>query len=155
MGKKADEIVQNARMQIADSLGVEPRHIIFVNSGSEANNTALKGIAFRNLEPKGHIITSRIEHASVLRPVEYLEQLGCAVTYLDVGKDGLVTPEIVSRSLRRDTILPLSLNRIGVYVSAGSACSSWEQQGSHVVKALGIDENKFGVIRFSYAGEGL
>ncbi len=104
-GKISYDIIRNSRIQISDCLKVNPEEIVFTGSGSEANNAAIKGIAFKHLTEKGHIISSKIEHPSVLNALEYLENLGFTVTYLDVEKSGLVTARSVKNNLRKDTIL--------------------------------------------------
>lgn len=104
-GYYTHDIIRNARKEIADSLSSQPDEIYFTGCGSEANNLAIKGIAFNHLDTKGHLITSNIEHPSVLRVMEYLESIGYSVTYLDVDKYGMVTPESVKNAIQEDTIL--------------------------------------------------
>lgn len=105
LGKTAYDIVQKARNQISSCLNVSPQEVIFTGCGSESNNMALKGIAFKHLEKKGHIITSKTEHPSVLKTTQFLEQLGFDVTYLGIDSDGCVTSKSVEKSIRADTIL--------------------------------------------------
>ncbi|RMH71541.1 MAG: aminotransferase class V-fold PLP-dependent enzyme [Gemmatimonadetes bacterium] len=104
-GKKAFDLINSARSQIAQGLGVEPEEFIFTGSGSEANNTAIKGIAFQHWAEKGHLITTQVEHSSVLRTMEFLETLGFDVTYLEVDPEGRVSPETVANHMRTDTRL--------------------------------------------------
>ncbi|MHC4270007.1 MAG: TusE/DsrC/DsvC family sulfur relay protein [Planctomycetota bacterium] len=104
-GKISYDIIRNSRIQVSDCLKVDPDEIVFTGSGSEANNAAIKGIAFKYLVNKGHIISSKIEHPSVLNALEYLENLGFTVTYLDVERDGRITAQSVKNNLRKDTIL--------------------------------------------------
>lgn len=105
LGKKAYDMIYLARGEIARCLKVKPEEIIFTGCGSEANNLALKGIAFQHLEKKGHIISSTIEHSSILRTLDFLQKLGFDVTYLPVDKEGRVSPQTVQDHLRKDTIL--------------------------------------------------
>lgn len=105
LGKKAYDLVYLARAEIARCLKVEPGEIIFTGCGSEANNLALKGVAFQHLEKKGHIISSMVEHPSVLRTLEFLQKLGFDVTYLAVDSAGAVSAQAVQDCLRQDTIL--------------------------------------------------
>lgn len=115
-GNDAFQLIHTARTKIANCLAVEPGEIIFTGCGSEANNLAIKGIAFRYLDKKGHLITTKTEHQSVLKVMEYLETLGFSVTYLDVDRDGLVAPEAVKNAIRKDTILVSTMavnNEIG------------------------------------------
>ncbi len=104
-GKISYDIIRYSRIQVSNCLKVDPEEIIFTGSGSEANNAAIKGIAFKHLANKGHIISSNIEHPSVLKALQYLENLGFTVTYLDVERDGRITAQSVKDNLRKDTIL--------------------------------------------------
>ncbi|MCP4269450.1 MAG: cysteine desulfurase [Candidatus Brocadiaceae bacterium] len=104
-GKISYDIIRNSRIQVSDCLKVDADEIVFTGSGSEANNAAIKGIAFKHLANKGHIISSKIEHPSVLNALQYLEDLGFTVTYLDVEKDGRVIARSVKDNLRKETIL--------------------------------------------------
>lgn len=104
-GYEAYKEVKSAREKIAACLNAAPNEIVFTGSGSEANNMAIKGIAFQHLENKGHMITSRIEHSCVLKAAEFCESLGFDVTYLDVEPDGRVSPEKLKKALRKDTLL--------------------------------------------------
>ncbi|MCK5603257.1 cysteine desulfurase, partial [Candidatus Pacearchaeota archaeon] len=104
-GYYTHELISNARREIASCLSSDMNEIYYTSSGSEANNLAIKGIAFKYLEKKGHLITSKIEHPSVLLVMKYLETIGFTVSYLDVDKDGLVAPESVSKAITHNTIL--------------------------------------------------
>ncbi|MCB0171180.1 MAG: cysteine desulfurase [Anaerolineae bacterium] len=117
LGKHAYDLIHKARCQLADCLNVSAKEIVFTGGGSEANNLALKGLAFQHLEHKGHIITSEIEHPSVLRTLEFLQRIGFAVTYLRVEPDGHISPQAVKDHLRPNTILVSIMaanNEIGV-----------------------------------------
>lgn len=104
-GYYAADYVVDARIRIAKCLNVDPKEIYFTGSGTEANNTAIKGIAFAHLQEKGHIITTKTEHKSVLQTMEYLESLGFEITRLDVDSMGRVSPELIEQSIRDNTIL--------------------------------------------------
>ncbi len=104
-GMKAREALETARAQTADLIHAKPKEIIFTASGAEANNFAVKGIAFA-LQNKGrHIIVSKIEHHSILNTARFLEKNGFAVTYLPVDNDGLVSPADVEKAITDETIL--------------------------------------------------
>ena len=105
LGKQAYDIIQTARAQIADSQKVAPKEIVFTSGGSEANNLAVKGIVFRHLEKKGRIITDRVEHPSILRTTHFLKKIGFDVQYLDVNREGRVSPQAVQDHLTDDTLL--------------------------------------------------
>ena len=102
---KARNAVEDARAQIAGLIGAKPKEIYFTGGGSEADNWALKAVAFAKREKGRHIITSRIEHHAVLHTCEYLEKLGFEVTYLDVDEEGRISPEALEQVIREDTIL--------------------------------------------------
>lgn len=104
-GKFSSDLILDARIKIAYCLSATPEEIFLTGSGSEANNLAIKGIAFRDLDRKGHLITNKTEHSSVLKVMEYLETLGFAVTCLNVDEYGMVSPDSVRRAIRKDTIL--------------------------------------------------
>lgn len=105
MGQKSKELIDNARNQIANSIGAKSNEIIFVSSGTEANNLALQGFVNANDNIGSHIITTSIEHASVLNPVRYLRDTGCDVTYLPVDDDGVVDLHRLKMSIQKNTIL--------------------------------------------------
>lgn len=104
-GLKAREAIEKARQQTAALIKAKPREIIFTSSGAEANNFALKGIAFAHQKKGNHIITSKVEHHSVLNTARFLEKSGFAVTYLPVDKYGIVDPADVEKAITKDTIL--------------------------------------------------
>lgn len=105
-GQHAAEVLQDARERIAACLGAQPREIIFTSGGSEADNQAILSVA-RAGERKGkrHIISSAFEHHAVLHTLAKLEREGFEVQLLDVGPEGMVTPEQVKAALRDDTCL--------------------------------------------------
>ena len=102
MNKKA---IDDARETIANALGARANEIFFTSGGSEADNWALKGIAYANKAKGNHIITSKIEHHAVLHTCEFLEKNGFEVTYLDVDEYGMVHPEDVEKAIKDTTIL--------------------------------------------------
>ncbi|WP_407082534.1 cysteine desulfurase family protein [Photobacterium leiognathi] len=104
-GRESAQAIKNSRERIADKIGALPSEIIFTSGASEANNLALKGVAFKHLEKKGHIITSSIEHKCILNTCAFLESLGFDVTYLSPCPSGQVKPTDVAAALRNDTIL--------------------------------------------------
>ena len=92
LGMNAREGIENARASTAVLINAKSKEIIFTSSGAEANNFALKGIAFA-LQNKGkHIIVSKVEHHSILNSARFLEKQGFVVTYLPVDNHGLVNP---------------------------------------------------------------
>ena len=90
MGKEARDAVEAARRSVAALMNCTARRIIFTGGGSEANNLAIKGVAFANANRGNHIVTSSIEHPSVLNACRWLEKQGFSVTYLPVDAEGRV-----------------------------------------------------------------
>lgn len=105
LGIKAREAIEKARTDVASLINAKPSSIVFTSSGSEANNFALKGIALAKQNQGKHLIVSRVEHHSVLNTARSLEKMGFVVTWLPVDKYGLVDPEMVKRSIIKETIL--------------------------------------------------
>lgn len=97
--------VDDARASIANTIGARPNEIFFTSGGTEADNWAIKGSAYRKHRKGNHIITTKIEHHAVLHTCEYLENHGYEVTYLDVDEDGLVTAEQVEAAIKDTTFL--------------------------------------------------
>lgn len=104
-GWKAEEAVENARRQVADLVGADPREIVWTSGATESDNLAIKGVAHFYASKGKHIITSKIEHKAVLDTTRQLEREGFEVTYLEPTADGLITPAMVEAALREDTIL--------------------------------------------------
>lgn len=102
-GRAARAAVDIARRQVADLITCDPSEIIFTSGGTESNNLAIIGTAYKY--QKGHVITSVIEHPAVLNPVKWLEMNGFEATYLPVDSNGMVNPDDVKRAVRKDTIL--------------------------------------------------
>lgn len=105
IGRASKKAIEEAREKVAKAIGAEPREIFFTGSGTEADNWAIKGVAYANRQKGRHIITTAIEHHAVLHTCQYLESDGFEVTYLPVDSDGLVTAEQVRAAIRPDTIL--------------------------------------------------
>ncbi|MBI2328816.1 MAG: cysteine desulfurase [Chloroflexi bacterium] len=104
-GDTAREAVDAARVQVAQLIGAGAEEVIFTASGTESNNFAIKGLALAQQSKGKHVVVSAIEHFSVLHSARTLEKLGFELTLLSVDKQGVVDPEEVRRSLRKDTIL--------------------------------------------------
>ena len=104
-GRAARAVIDRARSQVAALLGCQPRDVIFTGSGSEADNLALKGVAWAYRDRGRHIVTTAVEHHAVLQACAALERDGFQVTYVAVDASGRVDPDDVLRALRPDTIL--------------------------------------------------
>jgi cysteine desulfurase len=105
LGGRSEQLLTQARAQIANILKVDPSEIYFTSGGTESNNLAVKGTAFMHKNRGQHLITTKIEHPSISNAMEQLEQMGFAVTYLPVDQYGVVRVEDVERAIRPDTIL--------------------------------------------------
>ncbi len=120
IGQRARDVIEKSRMLISELIGCKSAEIYFTSGGTESNNLAIIGIAER--PKRGHIITSVIEHPSVLNPCRYLESRGFQVTYLPVDSAGMVVIDEFKKSIKKDTILITIMhanNETGVLQSVG------------------------------------
>jgi len=104
-GQEAKSAIEKARSTIASLIGARDEEIVFVSGGTEADNFALKGVAFANQKKGNHIITSSIEHHAVLESCKFLSKMGFKITYLPVDHFGLVNPDDVKKAITDKTIL--------------------------------------------------
>lgn len=104
-GDEAREALDDARSKVAALIGAQPEEIIFTGSGTEANNLAIKGLTRARQSQGKHAVISAIEHFSVLHAAKTLEKWGFEVTQVPVDKHGMVDPEEVGKSIRKDTAL--------------------------------------------------
>lgn len=104
-GLTAKDYERTATEQVAKTLKCMPKEIVFTSGGTEANNLALIGAALAHRRAGKHIITTPIEHASVLSTVEFLQKEGFEISFMEVGSDGKVDLDSLSKLLRDDTIL--------------------------------------------------
>ena len=105
IGRKAKRAIENARKQVAELINCDPHEIYFTGSGSESDNTALKGFSYANKEKGNHIITSKIEHHAILESCETLEKQGFEVSYINVDENGVVKLEELRKAIKPSTIL--------------------------------------------------
>ena len=105
LGSKVKEAVEEARANVAGLIGADSAQIIFTSSGAEANNLAIKGVAFAKQKKGNHIIVTSIEHHSVLNSARFLERLDFEATFLPVDKNGLVDPERLAKAIRPETVV--------------------------------------------------
>lgn len=105
MGAKGKDYLKESREIIAGILKVQPKEIYFTSGGTEGNNLAIKGGAAAKKRRGNHIITTKIEHASVLNPMKFLEKEGFEVTYLGTDEYGVISLDELKAALREDTIL--------------------------------------------------
>lgn len=115
-GQKARKGVEDARMRVAKIIDADPKEVYFTSGGTEADNFAVKGLAYAQRSKGNHIVVSSIEHHAVLKCCRYLEKEGYQVTYLPVDGHGLIDPESAKDALRAETILVsimLANNEVG------------------------------------------
>ena len=157
-GLAASDRVEGARAQVAALIGATAREIIFTSGATEANNLALLGVARaarRATAGRGHIVSSRTEHKSVLDTCKQLEKEGFAITLVEPDKSGRVAPETVGSSLRGDTLLVslmLANNEIGVVSDLAAIAAMCRARGvlvhtdaSQAVGKLPVDVESLGV----------
>jgi cysteine desulfurase len=108
-GTEAHNALEHSRQLVADILNADPEEIIFTGGGTESDNIAIKGVAYKNKDKRGsdgpHIITSSIEHPAVLETCKHLEKQGFDVKYLPVDRYGVVSIDELKRSITKDTFL--------------------------------------------------
>jgi cysteine desulfurase len=104
-GRDSKKGLEVAREQVAEAIGALPAEIIFTGGGTEADNMALKGAAFSHGDRGRHIITASFEHHAVLHSAEWLEKQGFRVTFLPIGRDGVVDLDALAAALSNETIL--------------------------------------------------
>src|SRR5690606_6272892 len=130
-GWQAEEVVEEARAQVAALINADPREVVWTSGATEANNLALKGAAaaYRQAHTNGgHILVSAIEHKAVLDPVAWLEQQGFAVSLVAPDQQGRIDPAAVAAALRDDTVLVSvmhvnnELGTINDIAAIGNAC---------------------------------
>ncbi|MDP4181288.1 MAG: cysteine desulfurase NifS [Bacillota bacterium] len=105
IGRESKKAIEEAREKVAASIGAQAKEIFFTGSGTEADNWAIKGVAYANKAKGNHIITTNFEHHAVLHTCQYLENDGFEVTYLPVDENGLITPQQVAEAIKPNTIL--------------------------------------------------
>ena len=105
-GANAKNALMKSRERVACLVGAEkPEEVIFTSGGTESNNLAIKGVAYRNKEKGNHIITTTIEHMSVINICKHLQKQGFEISYLPVGKEGMVDPERVKDEIHDKTVM--------------------------------------------------
>lgn len=161
-GWEAEAAVDKARMHIADLIGADPREIIFTSGATESNNMVVKGVAMFYKSRKKHIVTTQTEHKCVLDSCRWLQQRGFDVTYLPVGKDGLVDMDELRDAIREDTSLVSVMavnNEIGVVQplkEIGQVCREkkafFHTDAAQMVGKLPMDVNEMNIDLMSLSG---
>ena len=105
LGVEAKKLIDASTKQIANILGVSPNEIIYTSGSSESNNMAIKGVCSRYSNRGKHIITTNLEHSSIVAPLNYLQNNGFEVDFVKLDENGLVDLEDLKRLMRDDTLL--------------------------------------------------
>lgn len=161
-GRDAKRAIEESRNKVAKAIGADPSEIFFTGSGTEADNWAIKGVAFANKDTKNHIITTSIEHPAILHACQYLEDDGFEVTYLPVDKDGLVSVDRLRSEIRYNTALvsvAFANNEIGTIQPIAQIAELCKERGVYfhtdAVQAIGnieIDVNEMNIDLLSMSG---
>ena len=146
IGVEVNRLLQQSREQIANLLRIKSQEVIYTSGASESNNLAIKGIAFQYQKRGKHIITSNVEHATILNACKQLEDVfGFEITYLPVDHRGCISLKQVQEAIREDTILVSLLyvnNEIGA-INPIQEIGTWLKQNSRaffhsdLVQAIG------------------
>jgi cysteine desulfurase len=164
-GAPAKELLEASRRQIADLLGCTSPEVVLTSGGSEANNLAIKGVFFAQQNRAAHIVTTQIEHPSVLSPLSFLEREGARITRLPVNSDGLVDPDDLRHALSRDTVLVSIMhanNETGTIQPIGACARIAREHGilfhtdaAQSVGKVATDVDDLGIDLLSVAGHKL
>jgi len=165
MGSKIKQIVDQQRAKVAGLIGAKTEEIIFTSSGAEANNLAIKGVAFARQKKGNHIIVSLIEHHSVLNSARFLERLDFETTFLPVDEYGCVDPARLAKVIRPETILVSIMhanNEIGTIEPISELAALCREKGiifhSDAVASVGntkVDVNELNVDLLTLSGASL
>ena len=105
LGRESKKALDQARQRVANAINAKPEEIYFTSGGSESDNLAIKGIAFKLAKKGKHIITTEIEHPAVKRTLQFLESLDFKVTYLPVYENGIIKIDDLKEAITDETIL--------------------------------------------------
>ncbi|MCJ7642470.1 MAG: cysteine desulfurase NifS [Desulfobacterales bacterium] len=161
-GQEAKKGIEVAREKLANLIRARPPEIVFTGGGTEADNLAIKGVAYANRSKGKHLITSSVEHHAVLHSCRHLEKDGFHVTYLPVDSHGRVNPDDMKRTFRRDTILVTimhSNNEVGTLQPIETIGKIAQEQGvlfhTDSIQSIGkipVDVERLGVDLLSISG---
>lgn len=153
-GVEVNELLDAARSQIAQTLHTEPKNVLFTAGGTESNNFAIFGVAKANRHIGKHIITTEIEHASVLEAVKALENEGYEVDYLSVNENGIISIQELQEKLRKDTILVSMMhvnNEMGAIQPIEEAASLIHRNSRAIFHVDAVQS--FGKLKVQFKGE--
>lgn len=161
-GWESEGAMEKARAQVAELIGADPREVIFTSGATESNNISVKGVARFYGEKKRHVITTQTEHKCVLDSCRALEGEGFRVTYLPVGKNGIISMEELEKAITPDTSLVSVMtvnNEIGVkqpVAEIGALCRSkgifFHTDAAQAVGKIPIDVNAMKIDLMSISG---
>jgi cysteine desulfurase len=161
-GQEAKKAIEVARENLANLIHARPPEIVFTGGGTEADNLAIKGVAYASRSKGSHLITSSVEHHAVLHSCRHLEKDGFHVTYLPVDSRGRVNPDDMKKALRRDTILVTimhSNNEVGTLQSIETLGKIAHEHGvlfhTDSIQSIGkilVDVERLGVDLLSISG---
>ncbi|MDY0042567.1 MAG: cysteine desulfurase family protein, partial [Desulforhabdus sp.] len=165
LGSAVKQVVEAQRETVANLIGAESEQIIFTSSGAEANNLAIKGVAWAKQKKGKHIIISAVEHHSVLNSARFLERLDYEVTFLPVDSYGLVDAERLAAAITPETILASIMhanNEIGTIQPIAQLAALCREKGvifhTDAVASVGnikVDVNELDVDLLSLSGASL
>lgn len=155
MGVESNALLMRAREQVADILKTEAKNVLFTSGGTESNNTAILGLARGNTHKGKHVLTTEIEHLSVLESVKQLEKEGFEIEYLRVNKQGVISLDELKAKIRKDTILVSIMhvnNEMGAIqpIFEAAAIVHTESRAAFHVDAV----QSFGKLPLIFKGEG-
>ena len=110
IGRKSKKAIENARKEVAELINCDTKDIYFTGGGSESNNIALKAFVYANKDKGNHIITSKIEHSSILETCRYLQAQGFEVSYINVDEQGFIKLDELQQAIKSSTILISVMN---------------------------------------------
>ncbi len=159
-GWEAEELVEKARVELANLIGADPLEIAWTSGATESDNLAIKGLA--EIDQRNHIVTSSYEHKAVLDTCQYLEHCGTRVTYVKPDNEGLVHPESIEKAITDDTFVVSVMhvnNEIGVVndvQSIGEVCRSrnvvFHVDGAQSVGKIPVDVEQMKIDLLSISG---
>ena len=162
IGRNSKKAIEKAREKVANLINCDKNEIYFTGCGSESDNTALKGIAYRHKKKGNHIITTKIEHNAVLESCKTLEKQGFEITYLDVDEEGIINLQELNDAITDNTILisiMFANNEIGTIEPIKEISKIAKKKGivfhTDAVQAVGnipIDVKEMGIDMLSMSG---
>ena len=162
-GGPPKEALDKARQQAASLIGAKAEEIYFTSCGTESNNFALWGLAKANKNNRNHIISSKVEHFSIINPLKEFEKEGWKVTLVPVDKDGFVNPEDIKKEINKDTVLISIIhanNEVGTIQKikeisdiAKEKNILFHSDGAAAAGIIPVDVNKLGVDSYTFTSQ--